>query len=118
MRYILTLITLFACNYSYAENIALQCKRSDVSSWSIPIVINTDTMTLKYQRYFNYTLNHVSDDYYHANSIGTHGGDILVISRLNGKYWMGGVSTFCTDKTCSDDYKAVESSTGDCRLAF
>ena len=114
----LLLALMLLSPFSFAEKIALQCKSSNGSSYTIPIVINTDTMTLKYQGLFDYTLNHVTDDYYHANRIGTDGGDILVISRSTGKYWMGGVSTRCTDKTCSDRYKAIDTSVGDCRLAF
>jgi len=117
MRYILTLITLFACNYSYAENIALQCKLSAADSYSISVVINTDAKTLKFG-IVPYMLNHVSDDYYHAYRTDSYGGDILVINRANGKFWEGGVTTLCNNEDCSDSFKAITYNKGDCRLAF
>lgn len=113
------LITLLLISpFSFAEKIALQCKSSNSDSYTIPIAINTETMTLKYHSHFDYTLNYVTDDYFHAYNLYPEGGAILVISRLNGKYWKGGVSTFCSDRTCSDSYKRTDSSTGDCRVAF
>lgn len=117
-RLLITLVVILACNYSFSEEITLQCKPSGHNDYAAKIVINTHAKHLKFG-YYDYTINHVSDDYYHAYRIGKNGGEIMLISRLNGQYWRGGVSTTtCSDKKCTDTYTSIKSYTGDCRLAF
>jgi hypothetical protein len=117
-RPLITLIVLLAYNYSFAEEVTLQCKPSGYNHYAVSVVINIHANTLKFGD-IPYTINHVSEDYYHAYEIDKYGGEILLISRLNGQYWRGGVSTNkCTDSKCTDTYTSIDSHTGDCRLAF
>jgi len=118
MKKILLALMLLS-QFVFADKIALHCKPSDYADYVVPIVINTDTKTLKFGSFPSYILNHVSDEYYYAYRIYAEGGEFLIVSRLNGKYLRGGASTNnCTDSKCSDTYAKADTYTGDCRVAF
>ena len=115
----LLLALMLISPFSFADNIALSCKPSGYADYVVSIVINTDTKTLNFGSFPSYTLNHVSDEYYYAHRIHAAGGEILIVSRLNGKYWRGGAdTTTCPDSECSDTYASADTYTGVCRVAF
>ena len=115
----LLLALLLLSPLSFADNIALSCKPSGSADYVVSIIINTDAETLNFGSYPSYTLNHVSEEYYYAHRIHADGGEILIVSRLNGQYWRGGASTnACTDSECSDTYASADAYTGVCRVAF
>tara|TARA_R110000868_G_scaffold365950_1_gene628854 strand:+ start:1031 stop:1405 length:375 start_codon:yes stop_codon:yes gene_type:complete len=115
----LLLALMLLSPFSFADNIALSCKPSGYADYVVSIVINTVAKTLNLGSFPSYTLNHASGEYYYAHRIHAAGGEILIVSRLNGKYWRGGASTnSCTDSECSDTYARVVAYTGDCRVAF
>ena len=72
--------------FVFADKIALHCKPSDYADYVVPIVINTDTKTLKFGSFPSYILNHVSDEYYYAYRIYAEGGEFLIVSRLRARF--------------------------------